>query len=139
MQSRRVRFVTTTAGLVNELLEARDDRVLSKIVARYARVELLILDEVAYVPLSHPEAELLFQVLDERSELSSIMMTTNLPVRGVDQGVPRGASVQGDRRPSHLQRPHHRDRHRVVAFQEDPRAPAAKGGEAQDSVIRPGP
>jgi DNA replication protein DnaC len=78
MQSRRVRFVTT-AGLVNELLEARDDRVLSKIVARYARVELLILDEVAYVPLSHPEAELLFQVLDERSELSSIMMTTNLP------------------------------------------------------------
>jgi DNA replication protein DnaC len=56
--------------LVNELLEARDDRTLSKIVARYARVELLILDELAYVPLSHSEAELLFQVLDERSELS---------------------------------------------------------------------
>lgn len=78
MQSRRVRFATT-AGLVNELLEARDDRVLSKIVARYGRVELLILDELAYVPLAHPEAELLFQVLDERSELSSILMTTNLP------------------------------------------------------------
>jgi DNA replication protein DnaC len=78
LQSRRVRFVTT-AALVNELLEARDDRTLSKIVARYARVELLILDELAYVPLSHSEAELLFQVLDERSELSSILMTTNLP------------------------------------------------------------
>jgi len=78
MQSRRVRFVTT-AGLVNELLEARDDRTLSRIVARYARVELLVLDEMAYVPLSHPEAELLFQVLDERTELSSIVMTTNLP------------------------------------------------------------
>jgi DNA replication protein DnaC len=78
MQSRRVRFVTT-AALVNELLEARDDRTLSKIVARYARVELLILDELAYVPLSHSEAELLFQVLDERSELSAILLTTNLP------------------------------------------------------------
>jgi DNA replication protein DnaC len=78
MQSRRVRFVTT-AALVNGLLEARDDRTLSKIVARYARVELLILDELAYVPLSRSEAELLFQVLDERTELSSIVMTTNLP------------------------------------------------------------
>ena len=50
MQSRRVRFITA-AGLVNELLEARDDRALSKVVARYARVELVILDELAYVPL----------------------------------------------------------------------------------------
>ncbi len=49
MASRRVRF-TTTAGLVNELLEARDDRTLSKVVARYARVELLILDELACAP-----------------------------------------------------------------------------------------
>lgn len=78
MASRRVRF-TTTASLVNELLEARDDRTLSKVVARYARVELLILDELAYVPLSPPEAELLFQVLDERSERSALIVTTNLP------------------------------------------------------------
>lgn len=78
MASRRVRF-TTTAALVNELLEARDDRTLSKVVARYARVELLILDELAYVPLAAPEAELLFQVLDERSERSALIVTTNLP------------------------------------------------------------
>lgn len=78
MASRRVRF-TTTAALVNELLEARDDRTLSKVVARYARVELLILDELAYVPLAPPEAELLFQVLDERSERSALIVTTNLP------------------------------------------------------------
>ena len=78
MASRRVRF-TTTAALVNELLEARDDRTLSKVVARYARVELLILDELAYVPLTPPEAELLFQVLDERSERSALIVTTNLP------------------------------------------------------------
>jgi DNA replication protein DnaC len=78
MQSRRVRF-TTTAGLVNELLEARDARALSKLVARYARFELLVLDELAYVPLAAPEAELLFQVLDERSEVSALIVTTNLP------------------------------------------------------------
>jgi DNA replication protein DnaC len=78
MASRKVRF-TTTAALVNELLEARDDKTLSRVVARYAKVELLILDELAYVPLSATEAELLFQVLDERSERGSIVLTTNLP------------------------------------------------------------
>jgi len=78
MQSRRTRFVTT-AALVNELIEARDDKSLSKVVARYARYELLILDELAYVPLGQAEAELLFQVLDERSEISALIITTNLP------------------------------------------------------------
>lgn len=74
----KVRF-TTTAGLVNELLEARDERRLSRVVHRYARVDLLVLDELAYVPLQAAEAELLFQVLDERSEAASIILTTNLP------------------------------------------------------------
>ncbi len=78
MKSRRTRF-TTTAGLVNELVEARDDKTLSKVVGRYSRYELLILDELAYVPLTQPEAELLFQVLDERSEISALVITTNLP------------------------------------------------------------
>ena len=44
-----------------------------------ARVQLLILDELSYVPLAPAEAELLFQVLDERSERSAIVTTTNLP------------------------------------------------------------
>ncbi len=39
----------------------------------------MILDELAYVPLAPPEAELLFQVLDERSERSALIVTTNLP------------------------------------------------------------
>src|SRR5205823_3083928 len=50
MQGRRVRF-TTAGALVNELLEARDDRSLSRVVARYSRIELLVLDDLAYVPL----------------------------------------------------------------------------------------
>lgn len=78
MQSRRTRFIST-AGLVNELSEARDDRSLSKVVARYRRYDLLILDELCYLPLQPAEAELLFQVLDERSELSALAVTTNLP------------------------------------------------------------
>jgi DNA replication protein DnaC len=78
MQSRRVRFLTA-AALVNELIEARDNHNLSKVVARYARIELVVLDELAYVPLSATEAELLFQVLDQRAEVSPIIVTTNLP------------------------------------------------------------
>jgi DNA replication protein DnaC len=76
--SMRVRF-TTTAGLVNELIEARDERVLSKVVHRYAAADLLILDELAYVPLQPADAELLFQVIDARTEHGSILVTTNLP------------------------------------------------------------
>jgi DNA replication protein DnaC len=76
--SLRVRF-TTTAGLVNELIEARDERVLSKVVHRYAAADLLILDELAYVPLQPADAELLFQVIDARTEHGSILITTNLP------------------------------------------------------------
>jgi DNA replication protein DnaC len=78
MGARKVRF-TTTAGLVTELLEAREHHALSRVVARYGRLDLLILDELAYIPLAQAEAELLFQILDERTESSSIALTTNLP------------------------------------------------------------
>jgi len=78
MQNRSVRFVTA-AGLVNELIEARDEKRLSKLVRRFSNYDLLVLDELCYVPLSGPEAELLFQVLDERSEISALAITTNLP------------------------------------------------------------
>lgn len=66
---------TTTAALVNELIEARCPRSLP----RYSKVELLILDELAYVPLAPAETELVFQVLDQRSELSALIISTNLP------------------------------------------------------------
>jgi DNA replication protein DnaC len=78
MQSRRVRFVTASS-LVNELVEARDQRELSRVVARYARIELVVLDELAYVPLQQHEAELLFQVIDARAEVAATAITTNLP------------------------------------------------------------
>ncbi len=77
-QGRRVRFVSA-GRLVNELLEARDALELSRVVGRYARVDLLILDELGYLPLGKADAELLFQVLSERAERRALVLTTNLP------------------------------------------------------------
>jgi len=74
----RVRYTTTTA-LVNELAEAADERALSRVVARYGRLDLLCLDELAYVHLDPRGAELLFQVLTERDERASIAVASNAP------------------------------------------------------------
>ena len=73
---RRVRYVTC-AALVNELAEASDERVLSKVVARYGRLDLLCLDEVGYVRVDARGAELLFQVITEREERASIALASN--------------------------------------------------------------
>jgi DNA replication protein DnaC len=73
---RRVRYVTC-AALVNELVEAADDRVLSRAVGRYGRLELLCLDELGYVRLDPRGAELLFQVITEREEKASIACASN--------------------------------------------------------------
>jgi DNA replication protein DnaC len=73
----RTRFVTCY-GLVNELIEAREERVLQRLLQRYSRYHLLILDELGYIPFSKEGSELLFQVLAERHEKGSVMITTNL-------------------------------------------------------------
>lgn len=77
-QGRRVRY-TTCAQLVNELAEAADDRTLSKTVGRYARYDLLCLDELGYVHIDNRGAELLFQIITERDEQASIAVATNHP------------------------------------------------------------
>jgi DNA replication protein DnaC len=76
-QGVRTRFVTGSA-VTNELLEARDDHQVSRTIKRYASYELLIVDELGYVPFSKAGAELLFQVLAERHERRSVIITTNL-------------------------------------------------------------
>jgi DNA replication protein DnaC len=77
-QGRRVRYITC-AQLVNELVEAADDRKLSRLVARYGRLDLLCLDELGYVQLDARGAELLFQIVTEREEKASIATASNLP------------------------------------------------------------
>lgn len=73
----RTRF-TTCYGLVNELIEARQERVLQRLIQKYVRYDLLILDELGYIPFSKEGSELLFQVLAERHEKGPVIITTNL-------------------------------------------------------------
>lgn len=72
----RVRY-TTASKLVNELVEAADEKALTKTLARYGRVDLLAIDELGYLELDRRGAELLFQVLTEREERSSIAIASN--------------------------------------------------------------
>ncbi len=74
----RVRF-TTAAALVNELLEARDERHLLRVQKQLVKQDLLIVDELGYVPLSKTGAELLFETFSQRYEQGSTMVTSNLP------------------------------------------------------------
>jgi DNA replication protein DnaC len=85
----RVRYVTA-AGLVNELAEAADERVLARTVARYGRLDLLCLDELGYVHLDPRGAELLFQVITEREERASVAVASNLPFSEWGQVFPDG-------------------------------------------------
>ena len=77
-QGRRVRF-TTLAGLATELQEADSRRELGRVVGRYTRTEVVILDELGYLGLPEGAAELVFQVISERNERGSLICTTNLP------------------------------------------------------------
>jgi DNA replication protein DnaC len=77
-QGRRVRF-TTLAALATELQEADSRRELTRVISRYARTELVVLDELGYLALPPGAAELVFQVISERNERGSLIVTTNLP------------------------------------------------------------
>lgn len=72
----RVRYALA-AKLVNELVEAADEKVLTKTIARYGRVDLLLIDELGYLELDRRGAELLFQVLTEREEKNSVGIASN--------------------------------------------------------------
>ena len=77
-QGKRVRFCSVTA-LVTELLEARQDRQLERLLKRIEKLHLIVLDEFGYVPFSKAGAELLFDVVSRAYERQSLILTTNLP------------------------------------------------------------
>lgn len=77
-QGRGVRFFTAT-GLVMQLLERREDRELERFLKQLERSDLIVLDELGYVPFSKAGAELLFDVVGRAYERTSLMVTTNLP------------------------------------------------------------
>lgn len=74
----RVRY-STAVNLVNELSEAADDKQLTRVLARYNRVDLLCLDEFGYLELDKKGAKLLFQVFTDREETRSIAVASNSP------------------------------------------------------------
>src|SRR5271156_2959949 len=81
----RVRF-TTTAALVSELIEARDEKMLLRFQKQIASYELLIVDELCFVPLSKTGAELLFEMLSQRYERASTPVTSKSAFCRVDRG-----------------------------------------------------
>lgn len=81
VEATRRRFAvafTRAAELVRGLVEARDGRELTRLHQRYQRVALLVVDELGFVPFDRAEAELLFNLLAERHERRSTILTTNL-------------------------------------------------------------
>lgn len=86
-QQKRARFMTA-AGLVNELVEAQQQHLLGRALQRWSRLDLIVLDEVGYVPFAQGGAELLFQVISERAERTAWIITTNLPFSEWTQVVP---------------------------------------------------
>jgi DNA replication protein DnaC len=72
-----VRFYTAV-NLANELAEAIHFHRVSKMENNLAKVDLLIIDELSYLTFNRYQSEMLFQVISERSERSSIIITTNL-------------------------------------------------------------
>ena len=76
-RGRRVLFVRA-ADLVQQLVEARDSRELLALRRKLLKYQLLILDELGFVPFDRVGGELLFNVLSERYERRSTLVTTNL-------------------------------------------------------------
>ncbi len=80
-QGYRVKFTLATK-LVNELVEAADEKQLARTIGRHGRVDLFLLDELGYMELDRRGAELLFQVLTEREEKASVAIASNESLSG---------------------------------------------------------
>jgi len=77
-RGKRVRFFRVTE-MATSLPEAREERQLTRLRSQLAKLDLLVLDELGYVPASQVGAELLFDVISTAYERSSVIVTTNLP------------------------------------------------------------
>ena len=70
---------TTAAALLHELMEARDEGQRLNLQRQPYHLNLLIIDELGFVPLSRTTTELPFEVFNQRYELGSIIVTAKLP------------------------------------------------------------
>jgi DNA replication protein DnaC len=120
---------TTAAALVNQLLEARDEKRLLRLQRELRRYKLLIVDELGYVPLSQTGAELLFEVFSQRYERGSTIVTSNLPFEDWTGGPGIRAADRRAARPAHPPRQHPGHERRQLP-------PQAANARALDDQIR---
>ena len=76
-QGRRVRFYNV-AGLVNDLIKAQQEYQLSRLMSRLCKHELIVLDELGFIPFTATGAQLLFQLCSALYERVALIITTNL-------------------------------------------------------------
>ena len=125
-QGYRVRF-TTAAALVNDLLEARDDKRLLRLQKQLAKQDLLIVDELGYVPLSKTTAELLFEIFSQRYEQASTLVTSNLPFKRMDRDLRLRTPHRRAARPADPSRPHPRAQRRQLPPRTQQEGPPPRG------------
>lgn len=127
---------TTAAGLVHQLMEARDEKRLLKLQRELQAVKLLIIDELGYVPLSPTGAELLFEVFSQRYERGSTIITSNLPFEEWTSvfGSERLTGALLDRLTHHVHILSMNGESYRLAQSANRRRPAAKAAQNQASV-----
>ena len=118
-QKRRVRFATA-AALINEMVEAKHQLQLGRALARWARYDLIALDEVGYIPLAEVGAEFLFQVDCRTGREGRRDRHHQSALFGMDPGGPQSPAMQGIARPHYRSRIYHRDRNRVLPLPPHP-------------------
>ena len=111
---------TTAAALVHELMEARDERRLLRLQKQLVSHQLLIIDELGFVPLSKTGAELLFELISQRYERGATLITSNLPF---DEWTETFGSerLTGAARQADTSRQHPRDERRQLSPRSEPR------------------
>jgi DNA replication protein DnaC len=120
----KVRFYRATE-LVTTLIEARDERSFLRLKAQLAKLDLLVLDELGYVPASKVGAELLFDVISTAYERNQHDRHHQPPVRVLDRSPRQRTAHRRDARPAHPPLPHHRDQRRQLPppRRQDPQPP----------------
>lgn len=92
MQGHTVLF-TTAANMLNDLAAQDGDNALKRRLIRYAKPELLVIDEVGYLSYSNRHADLLFEIINRRYEHCSTLVTTNRPFSEWNEVFPNAACV----------------------------------------------
>ena len=133
----RVRFLTA-AELVTLLVEAQQQGRLARKLDQLARFDVVILDELGYVPFDKTGADLLFGFISQRYERRSLVVTTNLPFARWSEVFLNATAAAAVHRPDRAPRHRADDRWRQLPAQSrhtQPRVPHATGGATPIALV----